>query len=89
MKVEITTANIKNKVIKVDNAESIASALLDQYVEKVLIPLKMFALSNTAWTEIRQAVTDAEISEASLVELINCSCKNALYKITKVTTQVF
>ena len=88
MKVEITTANIKNKVIKVDNAESITSAL-DYYVNNVLIKLKMLTLSTTAWTELWQAAIDAEVSEASLVELINCTCKNALYKITKVTTQVF
>ena len=88
MRVEINTANIRNKVIKVDNAETIISAL-DYYVDQVLIPLKIFALSTTAWTEIRQAAIDAEVSEASIVELINCSCKNALYKITKVTTQVF
>jgi hypothetical protein len=49
----------------------------------------MLALSDKAWAEVRQAVLDNEVSEASIVELINCACKNALYKITKVTTQVF
>ena len=88
MKVEITTANIINKVAKVPEVTTVIEAL-DWYVEKVLIPAKSFVLSTTAWTEIRQAVIDAEVSEASIVELINCSCKNALYKITKVTTQVF
>ncbi len=88
MKVEITTANIINKVVKVPEVETVIDAL-DYYVEKVLIPAKSFALSTTSWTEIRQAVIDAKVSEASIVELINCSCKNALYKITKVTTQVF
>jgi pantothenate kinase len=88
MKVEITTANIINKVIKVDNVNTIMEAL-NYYIEKVLIPQKMFVLSDTAWTEIRQAIVDNEVSEASVVELINCSCKNALYKITKVTSQIF
>lgn len=88
MKVEITTANIRNKVIKVPEVASVMDAL-DYYVERVLKPLKMLALSDAAWVELRQAVIEAEVSEASIVELINCSCKNALYKITKVTTQVF
>lgn len=96
--VEITTANIINKVIKPDiEVETVIEALA-WYVEKVLIPAKNFALSITAWNEFKAAAIDTgmkattfktRISEASIVELINCSCKNASYKITKVTTQVF
>ena len=89
MKVEITTANIRNKVLKVPKEVEAVIEALDWYVETVLKPLKMLALSDKAWTEIRQAVLDNEVSEAYVVELINCACKNALYKITKVTTQVF
>jgi hypothetical protein len=88
MKVEITTANIRNKVLKVPEVETVIDAL-DWYVETILKPLKMLALSDKAWAEIKQAVLDNEVSEAYVVELINCACKNALYKITKVTTQVF
>ena len=89
MKVEITTANIRNKVVKVDNAETVKAALV-YYVENVLIPLKMFSLSTDAWEAIKiEAMESETIFDSYLVELINCSCKNALYKITKVTTQVF
>jgi hypothetical protein len=87
MKVEITTANIRNKVVKIDDVETIKDALI-QYVNS-LKSLKMFTLSDNAWNELGAAILEDSISEASVVELINCACKNALYKITKVTTQVF
>lgn len=87
--INITTSAtfLKDKLYEC-RVDSIIEAL-DKYIEEKLIYEKGFALSKSAWTEIRQAAIDAEVSDATMIELVNGLCKNSYNKITKVTTQTY